>query len=154
MHAEARKAADRHGCVRCRRRLVGEGLVSYHAWYDMPLETRKDVKKALDKLKGEEKENAEHHVASAACHTADGYLAAAQFGTERLLRSENASGITLTLIYALATVTGNALITRGELAHAVEPLRQSSAAGPEPHARLALGVVYACSRATGRQRRS
>ena len=116
----------------------------YHAWYDMPLETRKDVKKALDKLKGEEKENAEHHVASAACHTADGYLAAAQFGTGEVVAVGDLYRNHFDLDHALATITGNALITRGELAHAVEPLRQSlKLPGPNPHARLALGVVYA-----------
>jgi len=116
----------------------------YHAWYDMPLEERKATKDALDKLKGEEKENAEHHVASPSCHTADGLLASAKFGTGEVVEVGNLYRSHFDLDRKLATVTGNALITRGELDHAVEPLRQSlKIPGPNPKARLSLGVVYA-----------
>ena len=116
----------------------------YHAWYDMPLEERSEVKKSLDKLKGDEKENAEHHVASASCHTADGYLAAAKFGTGEVVSIGTLYRSHFDLDRTLATVTGNALITRGELTHAVEPLRQSlKIPGPNAKARLSLGVVYA-----------
>ena len=116
----------------------------YHAWYDMPLDERQTVKKALDKLEGEDKDNAEHHVASPSCHTADGYLAAARFGTGEVTAIGDLYRNHFDLDRTLATVTGNALITQGELGHAVEPLRQSlKIPGPNSKARLALGVVYA-----------
>ena len=116
----------------------------YHAWYDMPLAQRKDIKKELDKLKGEDKDNAEHHVASDSCHTADGHLAAAKFATGQVVAIGDLYRRHFDLDRTLATVTGNALITRGEFTNAVEPLRQSlKIPGPNPKARLALGVVYA-----------
>ncbi len=116
----------------------------YHAWYDLPLEQRVEIKKGLDKLKGDEKKNAEHYVASGSCHTADGHLAEAKFAAGDLPAIEPLYRDHLDLDRSLAVVTGNALIVQGEFDHAIEPLRQAlKFPGTNAHARLALGVVYA-----------
>ena len=71
-------------------------------------------------------------------------LAAAKFATGEVVAVGDLYRSHFDLDRKLATVTGNALITRGEFTNAVEPLRQSlKIPGPNPKARLALGVVYA-----------
>jgi tetratricopeptide (TPR) repeat protein len=61
----------------------------YHAWYDLSLEKRNELKEELDGLEGDEKENFAHTVAASSCHTADGHLAAVTLASGDLLKVES-----------------------------------------------------------------
>jgi hypothetical protein len=116
----------------------------YHAWYDMPLAERKDIKKTLDKLEGEEKLVHEYAVASDGCHSADADLAEATFAAGDLLSVETLYRKHMDLDANLGLIAGNALITQGEYAHAQEPLRQAlKKGGTKTLSRLSLAVLYA-----------
>ena len=116
----------------------------FHAWYDLSLEERQRIKKDLAKLNDAQKQHADHYVADESCHLSDGRLAAATFAAGDVLTIEKLYRERLDLDPKLALLAGNALITRGELVHAHEPLRQAlKFGGAQPQTRLSLGVLYA-----------
>ena len=141
----------RLGVVQASAGNIAESIVAfetastiYHGWYDLSLEQRTEIKAELDKLDADEKEAHEHTVAASSCHTADAHLAGATFAAGDLLTVEQIYREHFDLDPTLGVITGNALITQGELAHAAEPLRQAmKTGGAQSMARLSLAVVYA-----------
>jgi tetratricopeptide (TPR) repeat protein len=115
----------------------------YHAWYDLSLEKRNELKEELDGLEGEEKENFAHTVAASSCHTADGHLAAVTLASGDLLKVESIYRDRLDLDAQLPLLAGVALVTAGEYSNAQEPLRQAlKRGGMANNARLALAAAY------------
>jgi tetratricopeptide (TPR) repeat protein len=115
----------------------------YHAWYDLSLEKRNELKEELDGLEGDEKENFAHTVAASSCHTADGHLAAVTLASGDLLKVESIYREHLDLDAQLPLLAGVALVTAGEYSNAQEPLRQAlKRGGMANNARLALAAAY------------
>lgn len=115
----------------------------YHAWYDLSLEKRNELREELDGLEGEEKENFAHTVAASSCHTADGHLAAVTLASGDLLKVESIYREHLDLDAQLPLLAGVALVTAGEYSNAQEPLRQAlKRGGMANNARLALAAAY------------
>jgi tetratricopeptide (TPR) repeat protein len=117
----------------------------YHAWYDLDLEKRKELKKEYDKLEMGLKEGSEHPPSDASCHVADSALAAATFASGDLLAVETLYNERFDLDHSLALMAANVRITKGEFAQAQAPLRQSLQLrqGDRSWTRLALAMVYA-----------
>ncbi len=116
----------------------------YHAWYDLSLADRKIAQGIIDKLDDDAKDAYPHQVAASACHTADASLAAASFIAGDVLKIEALYRQHFDLDPRLGLIAGNALIVKGDLAHAMEPIRQAlKAGGTMTLTRLSLAVIYA-----------
>ena len=131
---------------------IGKAIVAYekssslyHGWYDRPLEERQEIKKELDKLKGEEKENSEYIVASSSCHTADGSLAKLTFAAGDLRTVGDIYRDRMDLDTTVALAAGTALVVQGEFDKAQGPLRHAlkQGRGVQADTRLALAAAYA-----------
>lgn len=98
----------------------------WHAWWDLPVAQRKELKKALGKLKtDEEKEKAEHREQAAGCFTADGDLALMALATGDHATVQRLYAERLDLDPDVALAAGNAALRQGRWADAQGPYRQA-----------------------------
>jgi len=116
----------------------------YHSWFDLPLEQRLELKEELSSLSATEKAEHPHAIASGTCHTADGFRAWIALAQGDVVTVENLYREHLDLDATLALIAGNALVLKGEYAHAQEPLRQAmmKQRGYRSTIRLALAALY------------
>lgn len=117
----------------------------YHAWWDLPREERLEIVKANKELEPAEIEQADKIEQPSSCSAADGKLARARLAAGQLEDVGALYRERLDLDPVLAIVAGNAALSLGENAAAVEPYRQAilrePAGGPSDAARLGLALA-------------
>jgi tetratricopeptide (TPR) repeat protein len=133
---------------------IGDAIVNletaskaYHAWYDLSLEVREEISKKQDKMDKDDKLAAEDKPAAAACHEADGYLAAALFSAGDMDTIESLYTQHLDLDPKLAMVTANARMVKGDFAGANAPLRQAVKLRREPWDAVRTGLAQTYAKA-------
>lgn len=117
----------------------------YHSWWDLDAYDRADAAAAFDKLDEGEQDVAALRPQPAACHTADGALAAVRFALKDTEQVASLYGERLDLDPALAVVQGSALILADDVEAAHGPWRMAEhlTLGPAPSAKLGLGRLFA-----------